>query len=658
VGSTPQGAGNEPPRYARVVVEVSPAHLDRPFDYRIAPGAEVVPGQRVRVDFAGRRRTGWVVEIGAAPATDPARIRDLHTVDGAVVWFDEADLRLYRWVARRYAATLADVLRHAMPPRVAAVEREAARLAAPPPARATGAARPPCPSPVWRPYDASALLRDCAAAQLPAPPLAFYLRELPGDDRAALVADLVSRCLSAGRRALILAADPASPVPAAALQVAGSEGVDLRTDVPRDRYRAFLRLRDGRARVAVGERAAALVPVADLGLVVVDDEANPAHKERRSPRHHVREVALARARMVGATAVLLGDLPSAAAWRLLEDSHLQPVSGDRQLERQRAPRVEVVDLSDPRPGTRRARFAGASARRLSEVVAAGGAAVVLAARGGQGAAHVCRGCGRRHICPVCESSLRPQPDAGEDSGGGQGPGWWCPACEWDTPTRACPDCGEVRTSPLAAGAGRLAQELARSHPQAEVVRMEGFDAAGPERRPAIAVMTRGSVVARPAWLRDGSADLVVVPDADAMLGRAALDAAEDALRLWFAVARWAGSGARLMLQTKDPGDPAVQALVRWDPDGWWRREAPRRAELHWPPERSLVRLAVRGDGAREVGAQVRAALPADDEVLGPDLDGALIVKSADLRGTLGALTALRHAWGKANRGVRVDVDPV
>lgn len=640
-----------------MVVEVSPAHLDRPFDYRIPAGTDVGPGQRVRVDFAGRRRTGWVIAVSATASTDVARIRDILAVDGPLRWFDDADLRLYRWVARRYAASLADVLRHAMPPRVAAVEQEAARVAAPPPRPVAASASPPCPSPRWRQYAASALLKACAATHLPSPAPAFHLRELPGDERGLLVADLVARCLSAGRTALVLAADPASPVPAAALRAAGSDGVDLRADAPRDRYRAFLRLRDGHARVAVGERAAALVPFDDLGLVVVDDEANPAHKERRSPRHHVREVSLARARMVGAVCVLLGDLPSAATWRLLQEGHVQPVRPDRQLERRRAPRVQVVDLSDPKPGARRARFSESAARRLSEVVTAGGAAVVLAARGGQGSAHVCRGCGTRRLCPICESSLRPVAQPSSSPRGSAVGGWACPVCEWDTSEPSCPDCGEVRTSPLAAGAGRLAQELARSHPRAEVTRMEGYDAVGPTRRPAIAVMTRGSVVARPEWLGGEPADLVLIPDADAMVGRADLDAPEDALRLWLAVARWVGTSARVIVQTKDPSHPAVQALVRWDPDGWWRREAPRRAELRWPPDRSLVRIAG-GRDASEVAAAVREAVPAGDEVLGPGLDGALVVKSAELRGTLDALTPLRHAWAKANRGVRVDVDPV
>ena len=628
-------------RSVQVAVEVGPAHLDRPFDYAVPDGMTVEVGSAVQVPFAGRRRRGWVLALGGDPPTDLSRVRPIAAVGGGGAWFDAADLRLYRWVAARYAGSLADVLRHALPPRVARVEHEAAGWRPPPPREA--ADRPPCPSPAWRPYGASTLLR--AVTQQTGG--AFSLRALPGDDDAALVGDLVARCLAAGRSALLLVPDPSSAVAQSALALAGPDGVDLRRDdSPPARYRAFLRGRRGHLRVVAGERSAVFAPLPDLGLVVVADEANPAYKERRSPRHHARDVALARARMAGATAVLLGDLASAPAWRHRAAGHLTPLVADRAAERERAPHVEVVDRSDPRPGARRARFSDATARAMSEVVRGGGAVVVLAARTGQGTALACRGCGRRVPCPVCAGSVRD----GEAEGA-----WRCPACGWDGPAGACPVCGQTATAPLAAGAGRLAQELARSHPAADVVRMEGFNAPGPRGRPAIAVMTRGSVVADPGWLGGRRADLVVIPDADAMLGRPTLDAGEDALRLWLAVARWA---PRVLVQTREPNHPAVQALVRWDPDGFWRRESERRAELRYPPAGWLVRLVAPATEAGAVAAELRAGLPPTDEVLGPGPDGAVLVKSADLRGTLGALTPLRHAWGYADRRVRVDVDPV
>ncbi|CAN5880498.1 primosomal protein N' [soil metagenome] len=590
-----------------------------------------------------------MLDVADHTATDATRVRELAAVQGDQLWFDADDLRLYRWVAHRYAATLADVLRHALPQRVAAVEREPGvepgAVAEPP----TGGSGPVETGSHWGPYAVSALLRATGGS---GPAGAFWLRPLPGEDTVALVADLLALCAASGRSALVLAPDPASPLLPAALEIAGSAGADLRPGVSdRDRYRAFLRCRSGRARVAAGERGAVFAPLRELGLVVVADEANPAYKERRAPRHHARDVALARARMAGATTVVLGDLPGARLQRLLADGHVSAVRADRGAERDRAPRVDVVDLGDPRPGARRARFAPLTSRAIGRAVEEGGVAVVLAARGGQGAALACSACGDRRACPVCDGSLR----ATRNAGGPDGREWQCPACGWTGQAFSCRTCGDERTAPLAAGAGRLAQELARAYRAAEVVRMEGFDAPGPTRRPAVAVMTRGSAVTRPMWLSSDDAKVVALPDADALLGLPVLDAAEDTLRLWFAVARWTD---HVVLQTRDPGHHAVQALVRWDPDGFWEREAPRRAELRYPPAGHLVRIVAPVGVARDVGATLRGALPDGDEVLGPGPDGALLVKTSRLRGTLDALIPLRHAWSKADAKVRVDVDPV
>ena len=141
--------------YARVVVDVAPAHLDRPFDYVVPDGMAVAIGSRVRVVFNGRARAGWVVGVEEEPSATVERVREIDRVDGSLTWFDEDDLPLFRWVADRYAGTVADVLRHALPQRVAAVGEEGERSGDA--AEASGAARPPWAPAVLRSYEAGAL---------------------------------------------------------------------------------------------------------------------------------------------------------------------------------------------------------------------------------------------------------------------------------------------------------------------------------------------------------------------------------------------------------------------------------------------------------------------------------------------------------------------
>jgi primosomal protein N' (replication factor Y) len=113
---------------------------------------------------------------------------------------------------------------------------------------------------------------------------------------------------------------------------------------------------------------------------------------------------------------------------------------------------------------------------------------------------------------------------------------------------------------------------------------------------------------------------------------------------------------RIIVQTRQPTHPAVQALVRWDAAGFWRGEAERRAELGYPPSRVLIHLDAADADA--VAGAVGAALPDGDQLSGPDVDGRLLVKSSDPRGTLSALGPVRRTWSSDDVRVTVDVDPV
>ncbi|HEX2027345.1 MAG TPA: hypothetical protein VHF25_05040, partial [Nitriliruptorales bacterium] len=118
--------------------------------------------------------------------------------------------------------------------------------------------------------------------------------------------------------------------------------------------------------------------------------------------------------------------------------------------------------------------------------------------------------------------------------------------------------------------------------------------------------------------------------------------------------------AAVVVQTRDPGHHAVQALVGWDPGGFWRAELPRRAELRFPPAAHAVRLDV-GVGVEQVVRELSAALPQADALLGPRPAGnrsGLLIKSADRGATLTVLRPLRAAWSRDGLDVRVDVDPV
>ena len=650
-------------RVARVVVDAAPAHLADPLDYLIPAGTAVHVGSRVEVPFGGRRSRGLVVGLADDSELPGSRLRPLARVLGPFAWADAGDLALLRWAADRFGAPLSDVVRHALPDRVVAAERDVAALGelpppgpvAPPPARVAGP--PPALPSGWGPYGADGAALHTAAADGAG---TFLWRPLPGEDVAGSLGELVTACLAGGRDVLVIVPDPASPTAdrvladAAAREVAT---VDLRgTADRRGVHAAWLRCRAGHVRVAVGGRAAAFLPLGRLGLAVVLDEANPVHKERRSPRHHVREVVLERARRAGAVGLAVGTVPSAAARALVTAGRLRTVLGDDDSVRRRRPSVHVATGA----GEARARLSRAAVAVLRRATADGGYGVVLAARRGEGRALVCVRCRDLVRCPRCASPVARTAEGGR----------WCPSCGDASPRPpACVRCGPGALSPLAAGAARLGTEL-RATLDVPVAVLEGHARPAPPA-PAVLVMTRGSVLDRPpagAPVRG-----VVLPDLEGALRRPALDAAEDALRLAFTVAGWTVAGREnppttdrpdVVVEATDPEHHAVRALVAWDPDLFWAAEEPLRAAVRLPPATAVVRLEVR-PGRRgtlpDLRAELGGLLPADDELAGPlpQAEGvAWLLRTADRRATLAALAGPRAAWSRAGADVRLDVDPV
>ena len=157
-------------------------------------------------------------------------------------------------------------------------------------------------------------------------------------------------------------------------------------------------LRSGEARICVGPRSAIFAPVADLGLVVIDEEHDASYKQEGDPRYDAREVARHRAAESGAALVAGSATPRPESWLALPRLELPTRADGRPL-----PPVELVDLRErsPRAGPLHPRTVEA----LAEVADRRAKAIVLLNRRGWSPFLSCRSCGRAWSCPQCDVSL-------------------------------------------------------------------------------------------------------------------------------------------------------------------------------------------------------------------------------------------------------------
>jgi len=641
---------------ARICVDVPLPHLDKPFDYLVATeqDADAVPGCRVRVRFAGQLVDGFLLERAEESDYDRKKLSFLDRVISPEPVLSPEVAELARAVADRYAGSLTDVLRLAIPPRHARVEAKPAREPAPAPAA------PPAQG--WSRYPYGPNLLDALRAGRPA---RAVWQALPAEDWPARLAEAAVSVVSAGRGALVVVPDhrDLARLHEACAALAGPDAVvALSSDLgPSARYQRWLAVRRGAVRLVLGTRGAALAPVRDLGLVVVWDDGDDLHVEPRMPYPNVRDVLVQRAHLTGASLLVGGFARTAEAQLLVDSGWAHEVVAPRDVLRAVAPRVAAVgdhawqEVKDP--AARSARLPSIAFDAARAAFAEDAPVLIQVPRRGYVPSLACGACRAPARCRRCAGPLA-LPGGAED--GVPKPAY----CRWCGATEAafrCPACGSRRLRGQVIGARRTAEELGRAF-SGVPVRTSGADE-------VLSAVPGGSslVVATPGAepTAEGGYGAVLLLDGWALLGRADLRAAEEALRRWMTAAALTRPAGRVVV-VADSALAPVQALVRWDPVWHARQELAARAELGFPP---AVRMATL-DGTPDALASALGdlVLPPTGEVLGPvplSEDGqqerALVrVARTEGRALSEVLTALQKTRSarKDPDLVRVKLDPL
>lgn len=635
---------------ARVLVDVPLAHLDRPFDYLVPRrlDADVVPGARVKVRFAGQDVDGFVLER-VAESDHPGRLAPLRRAVSAEPVLSPAVARLSELVAARYAGTRSDVLRLAVPPRHATTEKQQSA-----PAPAPGRGDTEAAERAWQPYGGG-LVDALATGGTPR----VVWTALPGADWPTLLAHAAAATLTSGRGSLLCVPDhrDVARVDAALTAVLGAgRHVVLTADAgPAERYRAFLAVSRGAVQVVLGTRAAAFAPVHRLGLVALWDDGDDLYAEPRAPYPHTREVLLTRAQEEGTAAVVSGFARTVEGEYLVRTGWAANLAAPRAVVRATAPQVAVTGATDRElerdPGARTARLP----RTAYDAIRTGledGPVLLQTPRQGYAASLACDRCRTPARCRTCQGPLQlPRPAEP-------------PTCRWcgtPEPQWACGECGNRGLRAPVLGERRTAEELGRAFPRVPV-RTSGGDhvLAQVDAKPSLVVATPG---AEP--VAEGGYACVVLLDTWLMLSRPDLRTAEESLRRWLNAAALARPGQQdgRVVVVGDPADPALQALVRWDPSGFAAREMAERQSAHLPPASRLATLTGAEDDLEVAtavltlpeGAELLGPVPADDDQLrivvrvpraaGPALSRALV-----------ELQGVRDA--KKLPALRVQIDPV
>ena len=636
---------DESPAIAAVCIDQPLPQLDKLFDYLIPEdfADQVRPGCRVKVRFGRRKLSGYVIAL--KPSTDfTGKLLWLSDVVSPEAVVSPEIARLARAVADRYAGTLADVLRLAIPERRVKVETEQRGETFP--VAAPSSAH-------WKRYNAGeAFLRALRETKSPK----AVWNALPGEDWPARLAEAAAVTAAAGRGAVLVVPDQddLDRLDAALEAVLGPDRhVTLSAQMgPTKRYRAFLKAARGEVRIVAGTRAAAFAPVDDLGLVAIWDDGDESHVDRHAPYPHAREVLLTRANLANAACLVGGFGRTPQAQLLVETEWAVSLTAPRDEIRSATPRIVSVgdesDLErDPSGGTARLPTIAWEAAR--NALAKEQPVLVQVPRRGYVPAVSCQRCRSRAACPNCSGPLRLL--------GARR----APVCGWCGTVAAdfrCAECGSSRVRAVVIGAERTAEELAQAFPDVAIVESTGVNRldSAPSGA-AVVVATPGVEPPAPG----GGYGAVLLLDTWALLTRAELTASEEALRRWMNAVALARPGGTAVV-VADGGLAVVQALMRWDPAWFAARELQERSELGFPPVMKFAAMTGPNGEAEKLAADLPSDLGA--EVIGPipvdERSERLLLRvrrrdGAALASILAKATAER-ASAKAEP-VRIQIDP-
>lgn len=604
---------------ARVVFDLP---VEQVFSYRVpaALAGRIGPGQRVRAPFRGRPRLGVVVGLEAED--DPA-LAPLAEARDPLPALTPSLLELARGIARETCAAWGEVVLRGLPPETRGAPPEGLPATWPP----AGVGRS---------------------------------RLVIGGGRDRVIEESLAEAIGAGRGVLLLAPE---------IELAegwarriecrhGIQPVRLHSGLPTaKRWEGWWALRQGRSRVVVGTRSACLAPIPALGLTVVVDEHDLAHKAVQTPRLHAREVALARAAQEGGDLLLASAAPSLEAWCRVR-------AGRAELEEAKGGDWPVIERVDLRETPRERCLAPALRAAIARTLGAGRQVLLLLNRLGFGAALRCPECGAVRRCPDCRIALTYHLE---------GRRLHCHLCGFAEPARSlCPRCRGRRMEGVGWGTERVEAEAREAFPEVGVARLDGESARGRRgeairrafRAGAIHLLVGTQMAAR--LLPHPGVGLLGVISADATLDFPDFRAGERTFQLLWGLAELLPPEASLFIQSYYPEHYALEAVAQADAEVFYRAELASRQELTLPPLSRLARILIRGPAGASLAASLGERLRAGSGLIvyGPTpLDARrwqLLVKGgATLPEVLGeCLLPLRGRKRVAGGRWELDVDPV
>jgi primosomal protein N' (replication factor Y) len=550
--------------FARVRVDTGVFHLDQLYDYVIPEklSESIQTGVRVQLPFGNRETEGIVVERLLRPER-AGELKSITKVLSPMPVATTESLKLIDSISRHFACNPWDVIRSAIPPRVASVDKNVS----------------------FGVPDPQGSCKKSTIFQTLAPFIQAHEQIVPLVKENQLVGSV-----------LIIAPDEKDvDLIIAALETGSIEVLKLTAAMPREeRYRNYLQAIHGPNSIVVGTRSAIFAPVKNLATIIIHKESSYDHYELRSPGWNSRSIALMRAKAQSLKLILTGFSPSIEVAQLIDD---------REVKYQNSKQSVNVKAFNPSEG------ALLPGRIFSEVKKAlnNGPVLFIAPRKGYGNALLCAHCRNVASCD-CGGRL-------SVSAKNKAPS--CVHCGKSFNEWKCSFCNRDKQYLAGRGIERAAEEISRAFPGFPVIVSAGEVIKDRiENKPALVLATVG---AQPQV--DGGYAAVVILDGIRFFSHTDLRTQERARELFLESSSLISANGTVLLVIDD-SHPIVSAIARWNIAPLLKRELSERTELHLPPSVFSVVLVMDQSIGMQIYSGLKKALaegrmPPSSHIYGP-----------------------------------------
>ena len=363
-----------------------------------------------------------------------------------------------------------------------------------------------------------------------------------------------------------------------------------------ERAREWWRVRNGEARVVVGTRSAIFAPFENVGLIIVDEEQENSYKQEETPRYHGRDVAIVRAKMENAVALLGSATPSMESYHHAREGKYELLTLTSRVADRSLASVEIVDLREEFQQTHQTSPISSNLHAgIQECLDNKTQALVLINRRGYSWSVLCRSCGASVQCVNCSISMTHHKQRNRLE---------CHYCGSIQPIpKLCPKCQSRYIYFFGEGSEHLEERLRKEFPGARIARLDR-DTARTKRQyqETLGAFAGGAldILVGTQMLAKGHdfqrVTLVGVVSADSSLSLPDFRAAERTFQLLTQVSGRAGRGelpGRVLIQTFYPDHYAIQDAVKQDYISFFERELHFRRLMAYPPFTSLANVIVR-----------------------------------------------------------------